>query len=240
MTDILLEICVDSAEGLAAAIAGGADRIELCSALELGGLTPSPGLIRQAALAPIPVYAMVRPRPGDFIFGQADLDVMLAEIDIIREAGLAGVVLGASRAGGALDETVLRQLATHAAGLGTTLHRAVDLVPDFDIAVDLAADLGFERILTSGGARHAVEGMDTIAAMIARAAGRVAIMAGSGVRPGNVGVLLDRLSLTQVHASCSAPARAADVAAVRLGFADPAGKETSAEIVAELKRALRR
>jgi copper homeostasis protein len=240
MTDILLEICVDSAEGLAAAIAGGADRIELCSALELGGLTPSPGLIRQAALAPIPVYAMVRPRPGDFIFGRADLDVMLAEIDSIREAGLAGVVLGASRPGGALDETVLGQLTNHAAGLGTTLHRAIDLVPDFDLAVDLAADLGFERILTSGGARHAVEGMDTIAAMIERAAGRVAIMAGSGVRPGNVGVLLDRLPLTQVHASCSAPAPVADAAAVRLGFADPDGRETSAEIVAELKRALRR
>jgi copper homeostasis protein len=183
---------------------------------------------------------MIRPRPGDFIFGQADLDVMLAEIDIIREAGLAGVVLGASRPGGALDDSVLRQLTTHAAGLGTTLHRAVDLVSDFDIAVDLAADLGFERILTSGGGRHAVEGMDTIAAMISRAGGRVAIMAGSGVRPANVGVLLDRLKLKQVHASCSGPARTADAAAVRLGFADPAGRETSAEIVAELKRALRR
>ncbi|MET3898841.1 copper homeostasis protein [Devosia sp. UYZn731] len=240
MTDILLEICVDNAEGLAAAIAGGADRIELCSALELGGLTPSPGLIRQAAKASIPVYAMVRPRPGDFIFGGADVEIMLAEIDIIREAGLAGVVLGASLSGGALDEQTLRRLTTHAAGLGTTLHRAIDLVPDFDLAVDLAADLGFERVLTSGGARHAVEGMDTIAAMIERAAGRIGILAGSGVRPGNVGTLLDRLPLTQVHASCSAPARPADAAAVRLGFTNPAGKETSAEIVAELKRALRR
>jgi copper homeostasis protein len=240
MTDILLEICVDSAEGLDAAIAGGADRIELCSALELGGLTPSPGLIRKAAQAPIPVYAMVRPRPGDFIFGAADIEIMLAEIDIIREAGLAGVVLGASHAGGALDEDTLRRLMEHATGLGTTLHRAVDLVPDFDVAVDLAAELGFEHILTSGGARHAVEGMETIAAMIDRAAGRVGILAGSGVRPANVGTLLDRLPLIQVHASCSAPARPADEVAVRLGFTNPGGKQTSAEIVAELKRAIRR
>jgi len=240
MPDILLEVCVDSAAGLAAAIAGGADRIELCSALELGGLTPSPGLICLAALAPIPVYAMIRPRPGDFIFAPADLDVMRAEIDLVRETGLAGVVLGASLAGGALDEAMLRHLTAHAAGLGTTLHRAIDLVPDFDTAVDLAADLGFERILTSGGARHAVEGIDTIARMIERAAGRLGILAGSGIRPANVGLLLHHLALTEVHASCSAPARSADAAAVRLGFANPQGRDTSAEIVAELKRALQR
>lgn len=240
MPDILLEVCVDTAEGLAAAIAGGADRIELCSALELGGLTPSPGLMRQAALAPIPVYAMVRPRPGDFIFGAADLDVMRGEIDAIREAGLAGVVLGASLSGGALDEKTLTQLLAHAAGLGTTLHRAIDLVPDFESAVDLAASLGFERVLTSGGALQAVQGIDTIAAMIDRAAGRLAIMAGSGIRPATIDTLLDRLPLTQVHASCSAPARPADAAATRLGFANPTGRATSAAIVAALKQALRR
>jgi copper homeostasis protein len=238
MGPVLLEVCVDTAEGFDAAIAGGADRIELCSALELGGLTPSPGLLRYAAGAPVPVYAMARPRPGDFICAPGDLDVMRAEIDAVRAAGLAGVVLGASRPGGALDEATLRALITHAAGLGTTLHRAVDLVPDFDAAVDLAADLGFERILTSGGARHASQGMDTIARMIDRAAGRIAIMAGSGVRPANIGALLARLPLTQVHASCSAPARPTDGPAVRLGFASPAGKQTSAAIVAELKRAL--
>ena len=179
-------------------------------------------------------------RPGDFIVAPGDLDVMRAEIDAVRAAGLAGVVLGASRPGGALDEVTLRALIAHAAGLGTTLHRAVDLVPDFDAAVDLAADLGFERILTSGGARHAAEGMDTIAAMIERAAGRIIIMAGSGVRPANVGALLARLPLTQVHASCSAPARPTDEPAIRLGFASPSGKQTSAAIVAELKQALTR
>jgi copper homeostasis protein len=237
---VLLEVCVDSADGLAAAIAGGADRIELCSALELGGLTPSPGLMRLAAEAPVPVYAMVRPRPGDFIFGTADMAVMRGEIDAIRQAGLAGVVLGASRAGGALDEAVLGQLAGHAKGLGMTLHRAVDLVPDFDAAVELAVELGFERILTSGGAAHAAEGMETIGRMIERAAGRVAIMAGSGIRPGNVGVLLEHLPLREVHASCSAPGRVGDAAAVRLGFASAVNRGTSAEIVAALKRALSR
>ena len=95
MSAVTLEICVDGADGLIAAVAGGADRIELCSALALGGLTPSPGLMTLAARAPVPVYAMIRPRAGDFVFSPAEIDQMRREIDAVREAGLAGVVLGA-------------------------------------------------------------------------------------------------------------------------------------------------
>ena len=123
----LLEVCVADALSLAEAIAGGADRIELCSSLELGGLTPTPGLIGQAAEAPIPIYAMVRPRSGDFVFDTGDLDCMYREIDAVRAAGLAGVVLGASRPDGTLDTAMLEKLSRHASGLGTTLHRAIDL-----------------------------------------------------------------------------------------------------------------
>src|SRR5262249_55198139 len=149
---ILLEVCVDSPQGLDAAIAGGADRIELCSALELGGLTPTPGLIGRAAQAPIPVYAMIRPRPGNFVFGPADIDAMLLEVETIRHAGLAGVVLGASNADGSLDRLTLEKLMDGSSGMGTTLHRAFDLVPDLEEAVTIAVGLGFERILTSGRA----------------------------------------------------------------------------------------
>ena len=144
---ILLEVCVDSPQSLAAAIEGGADRIELCAALETGGLTPSPGLMALAAKAPIPVYAMIRTRPGDFVFDDVDMATLLADIDAVRAAGLAGVVLGANRPDGSLDRDVLSRLASHAKGLGMTLHRAFDLAgPGFAEAVELAVALGFERL----------------------------------------------------------------------------------------------
>ena len=185
-----LEVCVADAESLAAAVRGGADRIELCSALELGGLTPLPGLVSLAAQVPVPVYALVRPRSGDFVYGSADTDAMRRDIDAIRAAGLAGVVIGASRPNGELDVPLLTQLMQHATGLGTTLHRAIDLVPDFIAATEIAIGLGIERILTSGGAALALDGIDTMASMHEAAHGRIGIMAGSGVRPETVRTLV--------------------------------------------------
>lgn len=165
---ILLEVCVDSAEGLTAAIEGGAGRIELCSALELGGLTPLPSLMRIAARAPIPVYAMIRPHAGPFIFGAADEEAMMIDIDAVRAAGLAGVVIGANRPDGTLDMPLIHRLKAHATGLGSTLHRAFDLVPDADQALEQAIELGCERILTSGCALKAAEGLDTLKRISAR------------------------------------------------------------------------
>jgi copper homeostasis protein len=233
----LLEVCVGDATSFAAAIEGGADRIELCSALELGGLTPSPGLMALAANSPVPVYVMVRQRAGDFVFGGNDLDTMLADIDAVRGAGLAGVVLGASRADGRLDVTMLERLIRHADGLGTTLHRAFDLVPDFAEAIETAIELGFERILTSGGMATALEGSDNIAAAYEAARGRIGIMAGAGLSPGNVRDLLSVVPVAEVHSTCAAAVPVSD-AAVRLGFASGVRRQTDAEIVAEFKRAL--
>ena len=238
MTARALEICVADAESLSAAIAGGADRIELCSALELGGLTPSPGLMRIAARAPIPVYAMVRPRSGDFVFGADDLDVMRAEIDAVRAAGLAGVVLGASRANGELDAELLERLVAHADGLGVVLHRAIDLVPDITDAVNIAVELGFQRILTSGGAATALAGVAGIATALAAACGRIVIMAGSGVTPETLGALLEQVPLTEVHGTAALPQPTAGADAVRLGFAAPSRRVTDTGTVAELKRIL--
>ena len=107
---ITLEVCVDTPEGFEAAVAGGADRIELCAALDLGGLTPSPGLMALAAKASTPVYAMIRPRAGDFVFGLGDEAAMLGDIDAVRSAGLAGVVIGANLADGRLDVALLERL----------------------------------------------------------------------------------------------------------------------------------
>ncbi|WP_426129669.1 copper homeostasis protein CutC [Pararhizobium sp. PWRC1-1] len=238
MTNILLEVCVEDAAGLRAAVDGGADRIELCSALSVGGLTPSPGLMALAGKVDIPVYAMIRPRPGDFVFDASDIAVMRVEIDAARSAGLAGVVLGASGPDGSLDRETLGMLVDHAQGLGLTLHRAFDLVPDFAEAVEIAVDLGFERILTSGGAKRAPDGVDALAGVIADAKGRISIMPGSGVTLATVGGLLSRLSVTEVHSSCSVEKPAHDARLVSLGFVAASARQTDEQAVRALKARL--
>jgi copper homeostasis protein len=201
---IRLEVCIDSPEGLARAIAGGADRIELCAALPLGGLTPSAGLMRLAAEAPVPVYAMVRPREGDFIFTSAEAEVMRADIRAARQAGLAGVVLGAATPEGRLDVPLLSSLMAEAAGMGTTLHRVVDTLADPAAALADTIALGFERILTSGGAGSALAGSTTIRRLHELAAGRIAIMAGGGLRAANAIDVLQRTGVDELHGSCAA------------------------------------
>ena len=117
MTRILLEVCVDDAAGIAAAVEGGADRIELCAALGVGGLTPSAGLIALAADVALPVMAMIRPRAGDFVWAEDEVRAMLAEIEAVRGAGLAGLVIGASLPDGRLDARVLSRLVEAAQGV---------------------------------------------------------------------------------------------------------------------------
>lgn len=234
---MLIEICVDSADGLDAAVAGGADRIELCAALALGGTTPSAGQMRRAAGSGVPVYAIIRPRAGDFVYSAEELAVMRADIAAAREAGLAGVVLGASLPGGRLDEAALRAQVDEAAGLGLTLHRAFDLVPDLAEAVELAVDLGFERILTSGRAPRAEAGLADLAETIRLAADRLSVMPGSGVNAGNV-ARFAALGVNEVHGSCSVPATVPPKIA-RLGFAGPDPRVTSADAVRALRAAVR-
>jgi copper homeostasis protein len=233
----LLEVCVDSPKGLAAAIEGGAGRIELCSALELGGLTPVAGLMKAATSAPIPVYAMIRPHSGPFIFDAADEDAMMADIDAVRAFDLAGVVIGANRPDGTLDMPLIHRLKKHAAGLGSTLHRAFDLVPDADVALEQAVELGCERILTSGCAPKAMDGLETLKRISAKADGRISIMPGSGVRCGNVAQILRMTGAREVHGSCSSPANI-DPRAVSFGFAAPATNQTDVAVVRQMRQAI--
>nr|BBA73314.1 CutC family protein [Ochrobactrum sp. PW1] len=235
---MLLEVCVDSAEGLYSAIEGGADRIELCSALELGGLTPSQALMELASTVPIPVYAMIRPRAGSFCFSAEDEVIMAADIGNARNAGLAGVVLGASLADGSLDVTLLERLIAEAKGLGTTLHRAFDLVPDAETALELAIALGFERILTSGLTLTAEEGLDNLRHLAGKAGKRISIMPGSGVSAGNVGRIIEATGATEVHASCRVAVEEKDSRAIAFGFAGERSFRTSAQRVSELKAAI--
>lgn len=235
---VLLEVCVDSVDGLEAAIAGGADRIELCSALDLGGLTPTPGLIAAASRAPIPVYAMIRPHARSFVWTPADAAAMLAEIDAVRAAGLAGVVLGAALPDGALDVVLLETLQARSRGLGATLHRVFDLVPDPARALEAAIALGFERVLTSGGAARAQDGLAMLGALVQQAAGRIGIMPGSGVSAANVARIVQSVGAQEVHASCRETLAHDDSKGVELGFFPARQGITSVGAVQALRRAL--
>lgn len=233
---VILEVCVDTVEGLAQAVAGGADRIELCAALALGGLTPSAGLIQVAASCDVPVVAMIRPRAGDFVWSNAEVSMMEAEIAAMRAAGLHGVVLGASHPDGRLDMEVLRRLVAASKGMELVLHRAIDLTPDMAAALEEAVALGFHRILTSGGEVTAEQGAARIAGLLAQAAGRITVMPGSGVNPGNAAAL-KRLGIAEIHASCSAQIPVTG-RAVEMGFAPPVQRQTHADAVRALKTAL--
>lgn len=222
----LLEICVDTLEDAAVAIAGGANRIELCSALSVGGLTPSAGLTQSVlALARprgVAVRAMVRPRAGDFAYDPSDLEVARAEGAALLAQGVDGLVFGAARHG-ALDMAALDGWLLAMRGVrgdaGFTLHRAIDVVDDLPAAAIAAADLGFDCILSSGGERRAAEGLGTLAQMQQRAGERICIMPGSGVRSDNVADILRQTGARAVHASAAAPRSASpDPRAHALGF----------------------
>lgn len=199
-----LEVCIDTIESLHSAIAGGATRIELCSSLALGGLTPSYGLMRCAAQqSSIPVYAMIRPRQGDFLYSDDELAIMFADIKAAHQAGLQGVVLGLLTADGEVDQSRCRPLTdlAHALDLGVTFHRAFDQCCDASRALECIIELGCERVLTSGLAASAPQGCAVIAQLVAQSAGRIAIMAGAGVNAANVAQLVRSTGVTELHLS---------------------------------------
>ena len=229
----ILEICVDTVAGLVCAKKGGADRVELCSALGLGGLTPGYGMMRGAGAD---VMAMIRPRAGDFIWSEAEVVAMIADIGLAREAGLRGVVIGAMDAAGHLDVPVLRSLMTAARGMDVTLHRAVDLLENPVTAVEIAAELGIRRILSSGGAGTAMAGIAVLADMVTAARGRVLIMAGAGLRPEHVSPLA-AVGIREFHASANRGV-AEEARLTRLGFAPFERRDTDAAMVAALKAAV--
>ncbi len=236
MTDVLVEICVDSLAGLEAAVRGGADRIELCAALGVDGLTPTAGLLAAAVDVDVPVYAMIRPRPGDFAFSEDEVRQMTAEIATVRRAGLAGVVLGANQDDYTLDQAVLARLMAAAGPLGATLHRVIDLVPDPMAGLETAIDLGFERVLTSGQQTRATAGVEVIANMVARADGRIGVMAGCGVTGDNAADLVRATGVVEVHGAAAVVARSPVDDA--MGFAGGDQRQTDWRLVRAMKDAL--
>ncbi len=236
---VLLEVCIENAAGLAAAEAGGADRLEVCSALSVGGLTPSAGLMRRVADSTIPAVAMIRPHAGGFIFSKEDRLVMLDDIAQVQDIGLAGVVLGASRADGTLDTDLLAELCEAAGPLEKCLHRAFDLTPDPFEAIDQAIELGFSRILTSGQTTSVPDGLPLLRELVAYAAGRISILPGGGIRRVNVGEVIRGIGTREIHASCSRKDEDTAPELIAFGFAPPGGcRSTDPERVGDMRRML--
>lgn len=200
--NILLEVAVASVEDAMTAQEGGADRLELNSALALGGLTPSLGtLVEIKAAVRLPVMAMVRPRPGGFDYSRADFAVMRRDVDLLLEHGADGIVFGILHETGELDSARCRQIIEQAGGRQVILHRAFDVVPDPFAALERAIDLGFQRIMTSGQEEIAYNGAPLIAELIRRAAGRVEVLPAGGINRFTVADVISRTGCSQIHAS---------------------------------------
>jgi copper homeostasis protein len=201
----IIEICANSVTSALAAQAGGAQRVELCTNLAEGGTTPSYGEIAMATkLLNIPVYVLIRARPGNFVYSDVEYATMIEDVRQVITLGCRGIVMGILRADGSVDVLRCRQLIgmASAAGLGVTFHRAFDVVADQLQALEDIIGLGTERILTSGGKKTAMEGASQIAAVIKAAAGRITIMPGSGVNGDNIMELKRLTGADEFHASC--------------------------------------
>ncbi|WP_375436881.1 copper homeostasis protein CutC [uncultured Hymenobacter sp.] len=200
----MLEICANSVQSAVAAQAGGAHRIELCQNLEQGGITPSYGLLdRVRKLLTIPVFVLVRPRPGNFIYDADEQAIMAADIVQCRQADCAGVVLGALDRNGRLDVALCQTLIEAAGSLQVTFHRAFDVCANQAQALEEVVALGCHRILTSGGQATAPAGQEQLAALVRQAAGRISIMPGSGITPHTIRSLMLNTRAGEFHASAT-------------------------------------
>jgi copper homeostasis protein len=203
---ILIEACVDTVHSALAAEAGGADRIELCDNLVEGGTTPSAGMIEECiARLGIPVFVIIRPRGGDFLYTSSEITVMLRDIAHARRLGVKGIVTGALERDATVSGNVMRELLVAAAPLPVTFHRAFDVVQDPRRALETLVELGASRVLTAGQAATALEGATAIAASVEQSAGRITIIAGGGITEDNVAEVVRITGVTEVHVRGTVP-----------------------------------
>jgi copper homeostasis protein len=196
----LIEAAVETLEAALAAERAGADRLELCVNLDNGGTTPSTGLT--AAVidgTKLPVFVLIRPRPGDFVYSDEEIDLMIREVETAGIIGVAGIVTGALRSDHTVDTAQTRALLEAAGSLPVTFHRAFDSTIDVTGALEQLVDLGVTRVLTSGGAPTALDGADVIAALVNQARDRISIVAGGGIREHNVSDIARRTGVRELH-----------------------------------------
>lgn len=198
---IAVEVCAYSLESCLAADRAGADRVELCASPHDGGCTPSAGLVKAViAATSLEVHAMLRPRGGDFCYDAHEKQTMLVEADELIRMGVHGLVVGALLPNGDLDVPFLQELRNRVGDFPLTCHRAIDVSREPEVVLEQLIDLNFQRILTSGQRNKALEGIGNIAQLVARASGRIEIMAGSGVNPQNCRQFID-IGVDAVHTS---------------------------------------
>ena len=198
-----VEVCANGVESCLAAQEGGADRVELCAGIPEGGTTPSYGEIKVArrVLTTTRLHVIIRPRGGDFLYSDLEVERMAADIAMCRELGVDGVVFGCLNADGTFDVEKNRYLIQCSRGMSTTCHRAFDRAANPEQALETVIDLGFDRILTSGQQPKAIQGAELLARLNRQAAGRIILMAGSGVTEQNIRELRDKTGLLEFHFS---------------------------------------
>ena len=202
MEKFILEVCADSVESVLAAEKGGADRIELCGNVVIGGTTPSESLFCEIRKhSDIRIHALIRPRFGDFCYTDYEFDIIRSEVRRFRELGAQGVVIGMLKPDGSLDVERLALLMEDAKGMSVTLHRAFDVCKDPMEALEQAISLGFHTILTSGQKSSCAEGAALLAKLVEKSAGRIHIMAGAGVNAEAISSIYEKTGITDYHMS---------------------------------------
>lgn len=198
-----VEVCANGVESCIAAQQGGADRVELCAGIPEGGTTPSYGEIQVArrVLTTTRLHVIIRPRGGDFLYTDLEMERMAADIAVCHELGVDGVVFGCLKADGSIDVEKNRYLLECARGMSVTCHRAFDRTCDAQQALETVIDLGFDRILTSGQQPRAIQGVELLQRLHRQAAGRIILMAGSGVTEDNIHDIREETGLSEFHFS---------------------------------------
>jgi copper homeostasis protein len=200
LSPILLEISVESTHAAVAAVRGGAQRIELCAELRLGGLTPTEELMRGVReRVQVPIFAMIRPREGDFVYSESEFERMRSDIGLAKRAGMDGIVLGLLTCEQNVDVKRTRELVNLANPLPVTFHRAFDDIADLDAGLEDVIVTGARRILSSGGARTAPAALDRLSRLVARARERTIILPGGGINASNVLYVARRTGAREIH-----------------------------------------
>ena len=198
---MILEVCCGDLQSVRAAKEGGAHRVELCRALDVDGLTPSETMMEEAVGMAIPVQVLIRPREGNFVYNEEEVQNMLRDIRLAKRLGANGVVIGALKPDGSIDEDIIRRLVGEAEGLSITFHRAFDVCREPLEALEQIIALGCHRLLTSGQAPTAKQGIPLIKKLVEQSAGRIIIMPGAGVNPQNATCILRETGACEIHGS---------------------------------------